>query len=168
MYFILLADAVFKSWMNSSEKAERERQQKSDLSVFLLHCTYLMNVVVIPSGTFHGKSFSIEKDLLWYIVTKCLMLCLVYMTFWVFKNFVHSSACEEIKSCWIDFENTKMQKDRAITWGLKQRLACSLQVDVEKGHRQALNQADKYLAIPHWAKVVSISVNCLGIGVNEL
>ena len=47
-----------------------------------------------------------------------------------------------------------MQKDRAITYRaqVKQQHACSLQVDVEKGHRQALNQADKYLAIPHWAK----------------
>ena len=78
-------------------------------------------------------------------------------------------ALEEIESCWIGFENTKMQKDIAITLGLKQQHACSLQVDVEKGHKQALNQADKYLAIPHWAKVKFLQrQKCLQIGYNNL
>ena len=75
---------------------------------------------------------------------------------WLFGyiRILYIPVLKEIKSCWIDFENTKMQKDRAITYRaqVKQQHACSLQVDVEKGHRQALNQADKYLAKPHWAK----------------
>ena len=37
---------------------------------------------------------------------------------WLFGyvRILYIPVLEEIKSCWIDFENTKMQKDRAITY----------------------------------------------------
>ena len=85
----------------------------------------------------------------------CYVLC---AGLFGYVRILYIPVLEEIKSYWIDFENTKMQKDRAITYRaqVKQQHACSLQVDVEKGHRQALNQADKYLAKTTLGKVSTL------------